>query len=81
MEIEGAVSQLKNAIKGDNTDEINRLAEMLNQTAQKMSANLYQQQGQQQEASGCQGGCGSQQGPGPSGEDDDVIDAEYQNVA
>jgi molecular chaperone DnaK len=25
MEIEGAVSQLKNAIKGDNTDEINRL--------------------------------------------------------
>ena len=83
MEIEGAVSQLKNAIKGDNTDEINRLAEMLNQTAQKMSANLYQQQGQQS-ASGCQGGgCGSDQGScNASGcQDDDVIDADFQNVA
>jgi len=80
MEIEGAVSQLKNAIKGDNTDEINRLAEMLNQTAQKMSANLYQQQGQQS-AGGCQGSCGSEQGPGAANQDDDVIDAEFQNVA
>ncbi|MCG6878946.1 MAG: molecular chaperone DnaK [Deltaproteobacteria bacterium] len=84
MEIEGAVSQLKNALKGDNTDEINRLAEMLNQAAQKMSANMYQQQGQQQTASGCQGGgCGSQQGScDTSGcQDDDVVDAEFQNVA
>ncbi len=80
MEIEGAVSQLKNAIKGDNTDEINRLTEMLNQTAQKMSANLYQQQGQQS-AGGCQGNCGSQQGPGAGNQEDDVIDAEFQNVA
>jgi molecular chaperone DnaK len=84
MEIEGAVSQLKNALKGDNTDEINRLAEMLNQAAQKMSANMYQQQGQQQTASGCQGGgCGSDQGScNASGcQDDDVIDAEFRNVA
>ena len=84
MEIEGAVSQLKNAIKGDNTDEINRLTEMLNQAAQKMSANIYQQQGNGQSASGCQGGgCGSQQGScDTSGcQDDDVIDAEFQNVA
>ena len=80
MEIEGAVSQLKSAIKGDDTDEINRLTEALNQAAQKMAANMYQQS-QQQAASGCQGGCGSQQGPGQAGDDDDVIDAEYQNVA
>lgn len=83
MEIEGAVSQLKNALKGDNADEINRLAEMLNQAAQKMSANMYQQQGQQQSASGCQGSCGSEQGScDTSGcQDDDVVDAEFQNVA
>jgi molecular chaperone DnaK len=81
MEIEGAVSQLKGAIKGDDIDEINRLTEALNQAAQRMAANLYQRQGQQQAASGCQGGCGSQQGPPHAGEDDDVIDAEYQNVA
>ena len=79
MEIEGSVSQLKGAIKGDDTDGINRLTEALNQAAQKMAGHLYQQQGHQQAASGCQGGCGSQQGS--RGGDDDVIDAEYQNVA
>ena len=82
-EIEGAVSQLKGALKGDNTDEINRSTEALTQAAQKMSANLYQQQDHQQDAGGCQGGsCGSQGGCGDSGcQDDDVVDAEFQNVA
>ena len=53
---------------------------MLNQAAQKMSANMYQQQAHQQSASGCQGNCGAEQGP-YGGQDDDVIDAEFQNVA
>ena len=76
-EIEGAVLQLKGALKGDDTDGINRSAEALNQAARKMAANMYQQQAQQQGAGGFRGGgCGS-----PSGQDDDVIDAEYQNVA
>jgi molecular chaperone DnaK len=82
-EIEGAVSQLKVALKGDNTDEINRSAEALNQAAQKMAANLYQQQAEQS-AAGCAGGtCGSQEGPcdAPGCQDDDVVDAEFQNVA
>jgi len=78
-EIEGAVSQLKGALKGDDTDEINRSAEALNQAAQKMAANMYQQQ----DAGGCQGGgCGSQESCDASGcQDDDVVDAEFQNVA
>ncbi len=81
MEIEGAVSQLKGALKGDDTDEINRQTEALNQAAQKMSANLYQQQAQQ-EAGGCGGGCGSQEPFGDAcGQDDDVVDAEFRNVA
>ena len=81
-EIEGAVSQLKDVLKGDDTDGINRSAEALNQAAQKMSANMQQQQAQQ-EAGGCGGGCGSQEGPcdAPGCQDDDVIDAEFQNVA
>ena len=78
-EIEGAVSQLKTVLKGDDTDAINRSSEALNQAAQKMSANMYQQQ----EAGGCGGGCGSQEGPcdAPGCQDDDVVDAEFQNVA
>ncbi len=81
MEIEGAVSQLKGALKGDDTDEINRQTEALNQAAQKMSANLYQQRAQQ-EAGGCGGGCGSQEPFGDAcGQDDDVVDAEFRNVA
>ncbi len=81
LEIEGAVTQLKDAIKGDNTDEINGRTEALNQAAQKMAAHMYQQQDGQQSASGCQGSCGSQQGPGTGNQDDDVVDAEFQNVA
>ena len=78
-EIEGAVSQLKTVLKGDDTDAINRSSEALNQAAQKMSANMYQQQ----EAGGCGGGCGSQEWPcdAPGCQDDDVVDAEFQNVA
>ena len=80
-EIEGAVSQLKDVLKGDDTDAINRSAEALNQAAQKMSANMYQQQAQQ-EAGGCGGGCGSQEPCGDAcGQDDDVVDAEFRNVA
>ncbi|MCP4577484.1 MAG: molecular chaperone DnaK [Deltaproteobacteria bacterium] len=80
-EIEGAVSQLKGVLKGDDTDGINRSAEALNQAAQKMSANMYQQQGQQEPA-GCGGGCGSQEPCGDAcGQDDDVVDAEFRNVA
>ena len=80
-EIEGAVSQLKDVLKGDDTDGINRSAEALNQAAQKMSANMNQQQAQQ-EAGGCGGGCGSQEPCGDAcGQDDDVVDAEFQNVA
>ena len=82
-EIEGAVSQLKGVLKGDDTDAINHSAEALNQAAQKMSANMYQQQEQQEAAGGCGGGCGSQEGPcdAPGCQDDDVVDAEFQNVA
>ena len=78
-EIEGAVSQLKGTVKGDNTDEITRSVEALNQAAQKMAANMHQQQ----EPAGCQGGsCGSQGGCGDSGcPDDDVVDAEFRNAA
>jgi molecular chaperone DnaK len=81
-EIEGAVSQLKDVLKGDDTDAINRSAETLNQAAQKMSANMNQQQAQQ-EAGGCGGGCGSQEGDcdAPGCQDDDVVDAEFKNVA
>ena len=80
-EIEGAVSQLKDVLKGDDTDGINRSAEALNQAAQKMSANMYQQQAQQG-TDGCGGSCGSQEPCGDAcGQDDDVVDAEFRNVA
>ena len=79
MEVEGAVSQLKEALKGDNSEEIGRLTEILSQTAQKMAAGVYQQQAG---GSGCQGSCGSQGAyNGAAGQDDDVVDAEFQNVA
>ena len=79
-EVEDAVNNLKHALKGDNTDEIKHLTEVLTQASHKLAASMYQQTS----ASGCQQGtCGTehQWGQDSSGSDDDVVDAEYREVA
>jgi molecular chaperone DnaK len=78
-EVEQAVNNLKQALKGDNTNEIKRVTEVLTQASHKLAASMYQQAS----TSGCQqGACGteSQWSQDPSGSDDDVVDAEYREV-
>jgi molecular chaperone DnaK len=78
-EVEQAVNNLKQALKGDNTNEIKRVTEVLTQASHKLAASMYQQASK----SGCQqGACGteSQWSQDPSGSDDDVVDAEYREV-
>jgi molecular chaperone DnaK len=78
-EVEEAVNNLKQALKGDGTDEIKRRTEVLTQASHKLAASMYQQAS----ASGCQQGtCGTegQWNQGTSGPDDDVVDAEYREV-
>ena len=70
------VKNLKRAMEGEDTAEIKRLSDVLTQSAQKLAAAMYQQASQ----AGAQQGA---QGAGQSGASspDDVIDADYREVA
>ena len=81
MEIDDAVSNLKRALKGDNAEEIRQLTEVLTRVSHKLAESMYKQQGDMH-------GGGPQPGQGGSGHtqkkasgDDDVVDAEYEEVA
>ncbi len=79
-EVEDAVNNLKRAMEGEDTAEIKRLIETLTQTSQRLAASMYQQPS----ATGCQqSGCGAENtwNQASPGSDDDVVDAEYREVA
>ena len=82
MEVEDTIRQLKDAIGRDNADDIRRLSERLSQAAHKITTTAYQN------AQGSQGphaDPGHQETGPSSGQqatgDDEVVDAEYQEVA
>jgi molecular chaperone DnaK len=75
MEIDDAVTNLKNSLKGDDVSQIRTLTEVLTQASHKMAQGMYGQQGQPQ---------GENVHPGQaraSKPDDDVVDADFQEVA
>ncbi len=79
MEIESAISDLKQAVKDEQTDGILQKTEHLNQVAHKMAERLYQQPGAQ---TGAQSGSQSNtNGSTASGKEEEVVDAEYEEVA
>jgi molecular chaperone DnaK len=79
-EVERAAGDLKRAAEGDNVDEIKRLTETLTHASHALAQSMYQQAGPS---------AGQQAGPGngnasrssSSGNDDEVVDAEYEEVA
>jgi len=75
-EVEGAAGDLKRAAESDNIDEIKRLTETLTNASHALAQSMYQQ-------AGPQAGPGSSNASRPpaSGSDDEVIDAEYEEVA
>ncbi len=75
MEIEDAIRNLKQAIKADNTAEIKRLSDVLTSAVHKLSQSAYQQGPQ------AQGDNSSQGAWRESGAADDVVDAEFREVA
>jgi len=77
--LESTIQELKQAMNGENVDEIRRLSDALTQASHQMATQAYQQQ-----APGTGNphqGQGGGSNPGPDGPDDDVVDAEYQEVA
>jgi len=80
--IESAVNNLKEAVKGEDADAIKKAVENLSTTGQELGKVLYEEAAEKQAAS-AQAGQADQAPPPPEGEvkrkgDEDVIDAEFE---
>jgi molecular chaperone DnaK len=74
-DVNGALGEAQEALKGTDTDKIKAAMEKLATESQKMGSALYQQQGAEGGAPGAEGAPGA--GPtGAQGGSDDVVDAE-----
>jgi molecular chaperone DnaK len=81
MAIEDAVSNLKRAIKGDDAKEIGKLTEVLNQASHRMAQSAYRQDRPQgQPYSENTYGAGPNRSSAAAA-DDDVVDADFEEVA
>jgi len=79
--VESGIEPLKKAIDGDDTAEIKRLSEELTQASHKIAEAMYQQASQEagaQPGAGPEGG--AQPGAGPAAPEDDVVDADFEEV-
>ncbi len=78
--IEAAIKDLEEVIKGDDKDAIEAKTKALSEASAKMAERLYaQQQGGAQAAGGAAGGAEAASGQA-TGTDDDVVDAEFEEV-
>jgi len=77
--VDGIIAQLKKAMEGDDVNEIKRLSEELTQASHKLAEAIYQQASQAgaQQPDGESAGASQSK---PAGEDDDVVDADYEEV-
>jgi len=78
-EIENAISNLKTAMEGEDAEEIKRLSEELTQVSHKIAEVLYQQASQQEQAQQAETQQTAEQGES-SKSDEDVVDADYEEV-
>jgi molecular chaperone DnaK len=77
--VENASAALRKATEGDDVDEIKRLSEELTQTSHKLAEAIYQQQSAQGEQASAGADAGGQS-DAKSGQDDDVVDADFEEV-
>ena len=75
--VESAIASLKAAMETENTDEIKRLSEELTQTSHKLAEAMYQQASQGQ---GGKGGAQDSSDQASGASDDDVVDADFEEV-
>ena len=76
-EVQGLISDLKRAMENDNTSEIKRLTEILTHASHRLAESVYQQS---DPGAGHQTGAGAGYGSPPSNHDEEVVDAEYEEV-
>ncbi len=75
QEIEAAIEALQEAMKGDDKDAIEQKTEALAEKSGKLAERVYKEQAAQGEAAG-----GDAKAAGAAGGDDDVVDAEFEEV-
>lgn len=79
--VEAAIEPLKKAMEGDDVSEIKRLSEELMQASHKLAEAMYQKASQaDQQQAGADDAAGGPEQPGPSTPDEDVVDADFEEV-
>ena len=80
VQVEQAAGDLKRAAQGDNVDEIKRLTETLTHASQALAQSMYQQAGPAPGQNAAPGNAGNP-GSSSNGNQGEVVDAEYEEVA
>lgn len=78
---ETAVADLKRAMQGEDVVDIKQKSEQLNHIAHTMAQAAYNQNAQAGAASSQNGGYGDSNSGGATAKDDDVVDADFEEVA
>ena len=76
--VEAAVAELKTAMEGDDPEAIKTKSEALTQSSHKLAEAMYQQAAQEGQAD--TGASGADQGAANGTQDDDVVDADFEEV-
>ena len=81
-EVEQAITSLKGEIEGENSAEIKRLTEALSHVSHKLAASAYQQAspGRQTQDAYSEGVHSSSGGSASGADEEEVVDAEYEEV-
>ena len=79
-DIEAAIAEVEEAIKGDNKDLIEEKAKKLTEVAGKLAERAYQQASEQEQAQAASGSGTEQAGDDDSGGAENVVDAEFEEV-
>ncbi len=77
-QIENLISELKQAMEGDDSDRIRSLTEQLQQASHALSQQLYSQQAAGP-TPGADGGAAGPE-PGPAGGDEEVVEGDFREV-
>ncbi len=81
MEIDDAIRNLKEALKSEDTERIRTLTDVLTRASHKLAESMYRQQAGPQGSGPSAGQGGGGQPHANTAKDDDVVDAEFQEVA
>jgi len=79
-EIEDGVKNLKHAMEGEDVDEIKRLTDVLKESSHKMASDMYQRTPSSDDPQGSYNK-GKRRASNSTGHEDDVVDADYEEVA